>query len=336
MLAQFQSKYPQGNLITELVQIHHGKYIVRASVQIEGTTRATGMAAAEILEEAEDRAITRALIVLGITHQPQKSAVTASEPVAQVQPKASLPISNALNESAYSAAVLNSSPQTEVTAPLGASSPSFMGKTDTKVNDKSDRFSAASKQESQFDTKIPDPNDIFATTNKPEAQLDITSQDMSGRFPATKKQETLHGTRDLDTSDFISATDKQESHFDNSLDNLGIVSGSKTENNSSPESSLSSNVTPFPSRSNISQQDVGTQTNTGKRKKKSEPVDLSDVIAQTDVQIQRLGWTKEQGREHLKKTYNKIGRTLLTEEELLDFLRFLESQPTPIDPLAGF
>lgn len=60
-----------------------------------------------------------------------------------------------------------------------------------------------------------------------------------------------------------------------------------------------------------------------------EPVNFSEVIFQTDVEMQRLGWTPEQGREHLKKNYGKRGRTLLTEEELLDFFQYLASQPTP-------
>ncbi len=63
------------------------------------------------------------------------------------------------------------------------------------------------------------------------------------------------------------------------------------------------------------------------------PADLSDVIAKTDVEIQRLSWTPEQGREHLIKVYGKRGRTLLTEEELHGFLKYLQSQPNPI---AGF
>ncbi|MHC5857401.1 hypothetical protein [Nostoc sp.] len=63
------------------------------------------------------------------------------------------------------------------------------------------------------------------------------------------------------------------------------------------------------------------------------PADLSDVIAKTDVEIQRLGWTPERGREHLIKVYGKRGRTLLTEEELHEFLKYLQSQPNPI---AGF
>jgi hypothetical protein len=62
-----------------------------------------------------------------------------------------------------------------------------------------------------------------------------------------------------------------------------------------------------------------------------EPVDLSGVIAKTDIEMHRLGWTAEQGREYLIKNYGKRSRFLLTEKELLDFLRYLESQPTPVD-----
>ncbi|MBD2111102.1 MULTISPECIES: hypothetical protein [Cyanophyceae] len=55
-------------------------------------------------------------------------------------------------------------------------------------------------------------------------------------------------------------------------------------------------------------------------------VDLSDIIAQTDVELQRLGWSVAQGREFLKKTYGKLSRHDLTDDELLEFLLFLETQ----------
>ncbi|MGD1866059.1 MAG: hypothetical protein ACFB0D_16040 [Phormidesmis sp.] len=56
------------------------------------------------------------------------------------------------------------------------------------------------------------------------------------------------------------------------------------------------------------------------------PVDLSDVIAQTDVELTRLGWTSVQGREYLEKTYGKRSRQQLTDEELMSFLLYLEEQ----------
>ena len=61
----------------------------------------------------------------------------------------------------------------------------------------------------------------------------------------------------------------------------------------------------------------------------SNPVDLSDIIAQTDVEMSRLGWSNVQGRQYLEKTFNKRSRQQLTDEELLTFLLYLESQPTP-------
>ena len=61
----------------------------------------------------------------------------------------------------------------------------------------------------------------------------------------------------------------------------------------------------------------------------TNPVDLSDIIAQTDVEMARLGWSNLQGRSYLEKTFNKRSRQQLTDEELLTFLLYLESQATP-------
>jgi hypothetical protein len=66
----------------------------------------------------------------------------------------------------------------------------------------------------------------------------------------------------------------------------------------------------------------------------SEPIDLSDAIAKTNFELDRLQWTREQGRDYLIQTYGKKARTLLTPEELLEFLKYLESQPSPNDPFA--
>jgi hypothetical protein len=59
------------------------------------------------------------------------------------------------------------------------------------------------------------------------------------------------------------------------------------------------------------------------------PIDLSDVIAQTDVELKRLAWSVADGREYLEQTYGKRSRHELTDEELLAFLLYLETLPTP-------
>ncbi|NJN20152.1 MAG: hypothetical protein HC812_01765 [Leptolyngbya sp. RL_3_1] len=65
------------------------------------------------------------------------------------------------------------------------------------------------------------------------------------------------------------------------------------------------------------------------------PIDLSDVIAQTDVELKRLAWSVADGREYLEQTYGKRSRHDLTDEELLAFLLHLESLPTPVSPELG-
>jgi hypothetical protein len=60
-----------------------------------------------------------------------------------------------------------------------------------------------------------------------------------------------------------------------------------------------------------------------------EPMDLSELIAMTDVEIERLGWTPEQGRKYLQKAFSKQSRQRLTPQELKQFLDHLKAQPTP-------
>ncbi|MBD2187441.1 hypothetical protein [Pseudanabaena mucicola] len=61
----------------------------------------------------------------------------------------------------------------------------------------------------------------------------------------------------------------------------------------------------------------------------SEAVDLSDAISKIDVEMERLGWKKEQGRDYLVRTFHKKSRQQLTDAELLQFLSHLKSLATP-------
>ena len=295
MLAQFQSLYPKGSLISELVQIFQGKYIVRASVQIEGVTRATGMAAAETVEAAEDQARTRALIVLGITNAPQQSVAFSSNPIPPVQLNPSLNTKGGLNESA---------------AYSSAKDEDFVSSQWPVVNDKEISI-PPSKVRNIKPEVVTNNNEQYGYSNAASLPSDTYSQDLGQNFPVATNQEL---------------------EFDPPVENLEITFDNQVENQTFPAISAN-NVTPFTPRSYSPQEDVVNPPATGKRKKKAEPVDLSDVIAKTDVELQRLGWTPEQGREYLIETYGKRGRTLLSEEQLHGFLKYLQSQP---DPIAGF
>ncbi|HEY9708410.1 MAG TPA: hypothetical protein V6D48_09435 [Oculatellaceae cyanobacterium] len=70
------------------------------------------------------------------------------------------------------------------------------------------------------------------------------------------------------------------------------------------------------------------ETNTKGVPSTASPIDFSDIIARTNVELKRLGWTNQQGRDYLLQTYGKRSRQLLTDDELLDFLHHLEALPT--------
>ncbi|MFN6565447.1 MAG: hypothetical protein RMY28_037380 [Nostoc sp. ChiSLP01] len=55
---------------------------------------------------------------------------------------------------------------------------------------------------------------------------------------------------------------------------------------------------------------------------------FQNLISQTDAEMQRLGWTQNQGREHLLKYYGVRSRLQLTEDELDNFLLFLQLTDT--------
>ena len=74
MLTQFRNCYPQGSIVSELVTVDHGKYVVRTLIQVEGITLASGLAAADTVEQAEDRARERSLAILNLTYPPQSPA----------------------------------------------------------------------------------------------------------------------------------------------------------------------------------------------------------------------------------------------------------------------
>ncbi len=58
-------------------------------------------------------------------------------------------------------------------------------------------------------------------------------------------------------------------------------------------------------------------------------MNFSEIKHQTDLQIKRLGWTREDGRNFLQTRYGKRSRLHLDDEQLLEFLRYLESLPDP-------
>jgi hypothetical protein len=342
MLGSFLSSYPTGSMQTELVQIYNGKYIVKASLQVEGVTRATAMAADETLETAEDSAKQRAIAFFSGGETVHNSgllpSVTANPKDAQtqqynipVQPNTSQNIS--IDTSQNHQESVNSH-ATSVEIPQEAPS--------------SDAIPTNNLQENAFNnTDVPklstQPVEEVAPPAKSKTKVDKTktiTQDVSQFAEADTK-------RDLQAPSNITSLNQipvkpPEPLFD-TYEDFAATTPKEPLNNVPDSFSIPapSNVTPFTGRNynppeeiELPPVDITPTTSTTNKRKKKEATDQSDDIAKISIEMQRLNWTTEQGRDYLVKQYGKRSRHLLSPEELRDFRQYLESQSTPEDPLA--
>lgn len=259
MFTQFRVRYPQGSLITDLLAIDRGHYIVRCCIQVEGITLATGLAAAETIELAEDQARSRALAVLGITQTP-----APSHPETPILPQEELV-----------------SPQATPSVPATFSSENLVQTGSTRFSPNPSTVpelaSRRQKKSSSAATVLRPVEETTFTDEFSVPEVNSTREDVE---PPSLEVEQVHETQ----IPSIPAPSDSPKEFDT---DTGGGSGSET------------------------------------------PIDFSDIIARTNVELKRLGWTNQQGRDYLVQTYGKRSRQLLTDEELLDFLSHLESEPTP-------
>lgn len=301
MLAQFQARYPQSSLISDLLTIYQGKFVVRVSAQVEGVTRATGMAAAETLELAEDKARERALAVLAIdVIAPPKSQQQENNDQS-IPSKAPEAPDIQLSSDAMPPAI-------QINAAEGSSSAQInSGTATTDLND-SMPVSPASLAESTPDPVIP------SFTPK----SDIEEQDYPN-FP-----EPLAGTGNVTNIQRFPMVPTPENQELDVLDDIETISDMQPA--ISGNSPFLNNVTPLIPRSYSSSDAIPLDETVAQTNivAPSEPIDLSDAIAKIDVELKNLRWTKTQERKYLERTYGKESRELLTDEQLLEFLHYLE------------
>jgi len=193
MFEQFRAHFPQGSLISELIQIDHGKYIVRAIIQNEGLTLASGLAAADTVEQAEDKARTRALAVFDITLAPAEASPTLSQKPQPAslsgftQAKAHAPASHPPAPSVKSPekptlasqpspVLANGTARVEATE-TASNGPSTEAEAESSEEEKSKAVELGSQDENRGEAAITDNSDIIARTNVELRRLKWTSEE---------------------------------------------------------------------------------------------------------------------------------------------------------------
>ncbi len=284
LFVQLQQRYPGASLVTELVQIHQGELIVRATVQMGGPPFATAMAAATTIEQAEDQARQRLFKLLGILtdhrfvaspHSLQAQLLTSPLEQGNLAPLSPLPVTTSTAPSI-----------TSVTAPSPLVPP----------------ISPA---------QSPLPQSYPANRLEPQIQAEpadqpVEREPMLSEPPLAAIAPELAGT----------GTDSDVSYFPQK--DLAATSSS------APAGRKKSARPDQPRRSDPANSETSVDP-------PEEPTDLSELIALTDIEMQRIAWKRKDGQAHLLSTYGVKTRAELNENQLLEFLHFLRALPSRYD-----
>lgn len=321
LLARFRAMYPFASLITDLLTVQNGRYVVRASVIVGGLTLATGLAESASIEDAEDRARGRSLQALGLNGLGMNDGSTAA-------------VQTAVQTPAQTSAQTPGQVIGQVTGQIGGQpGGQFRGQLGGQI--------------SETDGQTPEFAPMDAAWNHspsglPSASLPVESAGsvMPPIAPArdfATEAATLPMESDWDKPDPLDLPLPPEDELDSGpvvADFYAHISASDDDFSEASEPVDLSQITKPASQ-------IGAKPS---RKKSASPppdpdpappdpalgsIDFSDILAQTDVELRRLGWDAKRGREHLKATYSKRSRQELNETELYDFLDFLKSQPNP-------
>ncbi|MEG3894265.1 MULTISPECIES: hypothetical protein [unclassified Microcoleus] len=330
MFAEFRALYPAGQLICELLTIHHGKFVVRCLVQVDGKTLATGMSAAESVEEAEDRARLRSLAVLAFA-APQE----AIEPVAVPAPVAAVAVPAPVAAVAVPvpvAAVAVPAPVAAVAVPVPPTS-AALPVLEMPVTDKF----AIPYQSNFVNTEAKLNSEAIAPVPEPLP-------------PTVDRAATGFGSKELDSDAWLSSS------YGEPIAELDVPTASQSELQEGAASvrELQPIAVGIPSDAieddsdTIAQIDAILKRLQWKKKQESDCLEHNygkssqrelsseqlvdfleylEIYSRTTEEIKRLGWTPNQGKDYLKQAYGQEARHFLKQEQLLDFLQYLESLP---------
>ena len=320
-----------GAIVAELATVHEGSYVVRALIQIGGTSFSSGMAIATDVELAEDQAKVRALQAFGISGG-ISGGISANPQSAPTLYPSYEPL--VLDESVSGEDILE-----QTYAEFSSLSPDLVSQDSSSQAfplPKDTEFGTEVKATSMSETSI-------APTFEPSSLANYAENDYAGNDYAGKPAE-FNSTLNLNLEPLpLGYPDSPEAGLPGiELDDVSALQPSIAlpppglEPNldpelppTKPEKSAKRKAEPKLSTEPSTKADASTIAAT----ETPESGDRSNEIARIGVEMKRLSWTTEQGRGYLKRTYGKRSRQELDDIELLDFLRFLEDQPSPSQPL---
>ncbi|MGK7895150.1 MAG: hypothetical protein AB4372_16380 [Xenococcus sp. (in: cyanobacteria)] len=305
MLSKFRNLYPTASILSELIDIDRGTYIVKVSIQIQGITLATGLAGAEVVEKAEDSARNRALqaLVLEDGHLSLNLATKADSEVAK-------PL-NLVTETSHHHDSLTSEKSTAQEMPQ---LPLSESKTNSTAKVTPEQTVTATIQPPVAPVIISEYQEP-SVNKRPEPEPEALPIPPQPEIPAPSLEyqeeifqptlESPSNPADLPPVDPTwSEKSSQEPLFEEQGTVLTATLADPVLANEESEPLAKPQVTESPVE-----------------------FDFNQIRHKIDLEMKRLSWTKEQGRDYLLSTYGKRSRLHLTDDELLEFWHYLETLP---------
>jgi hypothetical protein len=303
---RFRQQYPQGSIISDLVQIHGDQYVVKVSVSLENTVLVSTLAADANLMLAENRAMERALTILGIRDSQQP----AHEPVnLTVKPLPDLPIG-----------LTNSIAQPQVamaseSVPNGANLPEPVA-------------NLVETLESPIiieETTLP-PVPAIPAAEPIKIQVEVASEisEQPMKFDAEPSLPEPDAEITIPTTNGKVATDSAPPEISANLPELPIETVPEIEVPMAKSSRTKKTTTPDPLPTVIAEE---APLDEAMVPIAEPPLSVTDMIPMINMELKRLGWSKDRGREYMVSLYNKRASALLSDDELFGLLQHLKAEP---------
>jgi hypothetical protein len=283
MFDRFWQQYPQGSILSDLVQIHEDLYVVKVTLASAGQPLVATLAAADHLETAQSMAREQAMQVLGCGETlaaaptkiiPESSSATTAAPQKESEPMP-LPTQASSPEPI--------TPENSVAA-TPASTETIAEPLTTK---EPDQLSVAPEPIAFGASEAIDEE----SASLPSADLSMASLSSNGCTPAQLEMVAP----EVDPTPRVS----EESV---------VTTPAKTRSKKASAPPVEAPPPETPSED-------------------AAPLSVTDIIPLINMELKRLNWSREQGRDYMVALYNKRASSLLSDEELFGLLQHLRDEP---------
>lgn len=279
MFDRFWQKYPQGSILSDLVQIHNSTYVVRVTLSSAGQPLVATLAAAEQLETAQSIARSQAMQMLGCGETVELLSVNGFNPLVREETPA-LIVPSAIPDEVLAEPSGN--------LELATNQPSVeLIKSQASANDEPSFYPEAAQ--------LPLTNGSAAT---PQLEIEMPVETSESIAPSS-------------TLPLVERLQKERAIEEPTVE---VPISSPPAKSRSKKAPVAEN--PPPSLPN----------DTSEPPADAAPLSVTDIIPLINMELKRLNWSREQGRDYMVALYNKRASSLLSDEELFGLLQHLRDE----------